>query len=104
MADLATIARPYAEALFASAQPAELAPWSAQLNELAQIASAPELVLLANNPKVSAADLSQLIAGMTKTPVSERVLSFLRLLNQNQRLGVLSEIACLLYTSPSPRD
>ncbi|MFZ4054524.1 MAG: F0F1 ATP synthase subunit delta [Burkholderiaceae bacterium] len=93
MADLATIARPYAEALFASAQPADLAPWSAQLNELAQIASAPELVLLANNPKVSAADLSQLIAGMTKTAVSERVLSFLRLLNQNQRLGVLSEIA-----------
>ena len=93
MAELATIARPYAEALFSSAQPTDLASWSEQLSELAQIASAPELVLLVNNPQVSAADLSQLIVGIAKTKVSEKVLSFLRLLNQNQRLGVLSEIA-----------
>ena len=46
MADLATIARPYAEALFQSAKPAELAGCLEQLNELAQLAAMPEIAAL----------------------------------------------------------
>lgn len=50
MADLATIARPYAEALFRSAKPADLASFAEQLEELAQIASNPDLLAVANDP------------------------------------------------------
>jgi F-type H+-transporting ATPase subunit delta len=93
MADLATIARPYAEALFQSAKPAELATCLEQLNELAQLASMPEVATLSNNPKVSADDLTKLLAGMVKTKLDGKVSSLLSLVNQNHRLTAVPEIA-----------
>lgn len=93
MADLATIARPYAEALFQSAKPAELAACLEQLDELAQLASLPEVAALSNNPKVSADDLSKLLAGMVKTKLDGKVSSLLNLVNQNHRLTAVPEIA-----------
>ena len=93
MAELATIARPYAEALFQSTKPTELAGCLEQLNELAQLAALPELAALSNNPKVSADDLSKLLSGMVKTKLDPKVASFLNLLNQNHRLAALPEIA-----------
>jgi F-type H+-transporting ATPase subunit delta len=93
MADLATIARPYAEALFQSAKPAELAACLEQLNELSQLASMPEVAALSNNPKVSADDLTKLLAGMVKTKLDGKVSSLLSLVNQNHRLTAVPEIA-----------
>jgi F-type H+-transporting ATPase subunit delta len=93
MAELATIARPYAEALFQSAQPAELAGCLEQLNELAQLAALPEVAALSNNPKVSADDLSKLLSGMVKTKLDPKVACFLNLVNQNHRLAAVPEIA-----------
>ena len=92
MAELATIARPYAEALFQSTKPAELAGNLEQLNELAQLAALPELAALSNNPKVSADDLSKLLSGMVKTKLDPKVASFLNLLNQNHRLAALQKL------------
>ncbi|WP_114663423.1 F0F1 ATP synthase subunit delta [Polynucleobacter necessarius] len=93
MADLATIARPYAEALFQSAKPAELAGCLEQLNELAQLAAMPEIAALSNDPKVTADDLSRLLSGMVKTKLDPKVASFLNLVNQNHRLAAVPEIA-----------
>jgi len=93
MAELATIARPYAEALFQSAQPTELSGCLEQLSELAQLAALPEIASLSNNPKVSADDLSKLLSGMVKTKLDPKVASFLNLVNQNHRLAALPEIA-----------
>ena len=63
MADLATIARPYAEAVFRSAKPADLSAWAEQLEELALVASNPELLEVANNPKLSATQLLEVLLG-----------------------------------------
>lgn len=93
MADLATIARPYAEALFQNVKSAELAGCLEQLNELAQLAALPEVAALSNNPKVSADDLSKLLTGMVKTKLDPKVASFLNLVNQNHRLAAVPEIA-----------
>jgi F-type H+-transporting ATPase subunit delta len=93
MADLATIARPYAEALFASVKPAELGSSLAQLTELAQLSAMPDVAVLANNPKISADELSNLLSGMVKTKLDDRVSAFLRLVNQNHRLAAMPEIA-----------
>jgi F-type H+-transporting ATPase subunit delta len=93
MAELATIARPYAEALFQSAKPAELASILEQLNELAQLAAQPEVAGLSNNPKVSADDLTKLLSGMVKTKLDGKVASFLSLVNQSHRLAAIPEIA-----------
>ena len=43
MAELATIARPYAEALFRVARAGNLAAWSEMVSEMAYVASNPEV-------------------------------------------------------------
>ena len=93
MADLATIARPYAEALFSSVKPTEFGSALVQLSELAQLSSMPDVAVLANNPKISADELSKLMSGMVKTKLDDKVNAFLRLVNQNHRLAAMSEIA-----------
>ena len=50
MAELATIARPYAEALFKAAPPAEATAWLGQLTALGAVAADPQLKALADNP------------------------------------------------------
>ena len=65
MAELATIARPYAEALFNASQ-ADLAGSAAWLQELALIAVSPELILLANNPKVTSEQVIGVIKEVAK--------------------------------------
>ncbi|MGC5189111.1 F0F1 ATP synthase subunit delta, partial [Escherichia coli] len=47
MAELATIARPYAEALFRVAKAGSLAAWSDLVDEMAQVAAHPEVQALA---------------------------------------------------------
>jgi len=93
MADLATIARPYAEALFSIAKPADLQPWLAQLHELAQVSENRDIAVLANNPKLSSSDLGDVVAAAVKTPLAQPVLNFLKLLSKNHRLQTLPYIA-----------
>ena len=76
MADLATIARPYAEALFRSAKPADLSAWAEQLEELAQVTGNADLLAVANNPKLSSADLLQILLGSIKAKPSDVVKNF----------------------------
>jgi F-type H+-transporting ATPase subunit delta len=51
MAELATIARPYAEALFRVAQSGNLSAWSDLVAEMAQAGAHPDVQALAHNPK-----------------------------------------------------
>lgn len=93
MADLATIARPYAEALSQIAADKDLAPWSESLSELAQLASHSEIATLANNPNVSAQQLRDLLLAGTKTAPSEQIKQFVDLVSKNHRLAAMQEIA-----------
>jgi F-type H+-transporting ATPase subunit delta len=93
MADLATIARPYAEALFRSAKPADLSAWAEQLEELAQIASNPDLLEVANNPKLATTELLQILLSGVKTKPADVVKNFVEVLTQNHRLLALPEIS-----------
>jgi len=93
MAELATIARPYAEALFratdASVAPSLIAP----LRQLAQVASEPRLREFADNPKVSAQQVSELILGVLSAPLPAAVHNLLQVVLENGRLGAFGEIA-----------
>jgi F-type H+-transporting ATPase subunit delta len=93
MADLATIARPYAEALFRSAKTAELSAIAEQLEELAQVASNAELLAVANSPKLADADLLQILLSGMKTKPSDVVKNFVEVLTHNNRLLAMPEIA-----------
>jgi F-type H+-transporting ATPase subunit delta len=92
MAELATIARPYAEALFKAAG-SDLTGAAAWLDELAAIASNAQLQQYAGNPGVTDAQTFDVMTGVAKTPLSDPAKNFLRVVISNGRVGVLPEIA-----------
>jgi F-type H+-transporting ATPase subunit delta len=108
MAELATIARPYAEALFrvatTDAQGVELAAWSALLQELAEVAHHPEVLSIASSPKVSREQVSELMLGAVDSPVSEHVKNFVHMLVDNRRLALLPEIALQFEALKNARE
>jgi F-type H+-transporting ATPase subunit delta len=92
MAELATIARPYAEALFKAAS-ADLASAAVWVEELAVIAGNPQLQQFADNPNATAQQVFDVIAGVAKAPLNDAAKNFLRTVIDNGRLSVLPEIA-----------
>jgi F-type H+-transporting ATPase subunit delta len=95
MAELATIARPYAEALFGVAEGGDLAAWSALVQELGQVARLPELMSIASSPKVSRAQVVDLLLAAAQSPLkdSPQAKNFVQMLVDNHRLSLLPEIA-----------
>jgi len=92
MAELATIARPYAEALFETSG-ADLDGTSAWLDELAAIASNVQLQQYAGNPSVTSAQTFDVMTGVAKSALPEVAKNFLRAVIDNGRISVLPEIA-----------
>jgi F-type H+-transporting ATPase subunit delta len=96
MAELATIARPYAEALFkAGAGSPDLAAAAEQVQALGQIARDERLRQWAHNPKVSDEQVYDFIAGIL--PLQPAVQNFLRTVIANGRLAALPEIAAQFH-------
>jgi F-type H+-transporting ATPase subunit delta len=92
MAELATIARPYAEALFKACR-ADLTATAVWLDELAAIAANDQLLQFAHGPKVTAQQTFDVVSGVAKTALPEKARNFLRVLIDNSRLNALPEIA-----------
>ena len=92
MAELATVARPYAEALFRVAQNGDMAAWSDLVAELAQIGANPDVQAFASNPNVKPAQLAEAIASLVKTPLSPEANNFIAMLSENGRIALLPEI------------
>jgi F-type H+-transporting ATPase subunit delta len=81
MAELATIARPYAEALFkacAASSGADLAATASWLDELALIADNSQVRQLADNPKVTADQVFDLFVGVARSALPDMARNFLR--------------------------
>ena len=96
MAELATIARPYAEALFKSAAGSDATGWKTQMDSLAQLASDADLRQFADSPKVASLQVFDLIAGIALQKglsLDQRVANLLRTVIENGRLSALPEIA-----------
>ena len=96
MAELATIARPYAEALF-KAQASDLAGTAAWLDELAAVSGNAQLLQFADSPKVTEAQVFDLISEVVQkhanVALPEAGKNFLRLVIENRRLGALPVVA-----------
>lgn len=94
MAELATIARPYAEALFQATSAAEAdAAATGWLDEMAQMAAQDSLLQFADNPKVAASQVFGVMESVAKAPWPETAKNFLQMLIENGRLAALPEIA-----------
>jgi ATP synthase, F1 delta subunit len=95
MAELSTVARPYAEALFGVAREdqAGLAGWADLVAEMAQVAAHPDVRAAVSDPRLTDEQRVDLFAGLVKTPLPQAARNFLVLLVQNDRLLLLPEIA-----------
>ena len=92
MAELATIARPYAEALFEVTR-ADLPATQRWLDHLASAASSQDLLEFAANPRINASQVFHVVTGALKDSLPEKGLNFLRTVIDNERLGAVPEIA-----------
>ena len=96
MAKLATIARPYAEALF-KACASDLSSTAVWVDELGQIAANAQLLQFADSPKVTDVQVFDLIASVAKSALPDAAKNFLRTVIGNGRLSVLPEIAAQFH-------
>ena len=92
MAEIATIARPYAEALF-KASGADLAAAAAWADSLGAIAQDAQLLQFAANPSATVDQVFDLISAVVPVPLPTQAQNFLRTVIGNDRLSVLPEIA-----------
>jgi F-type H+-transporting ATPase subunit delta len=95
MAEIATIARPYAEALFKSAG-TDGAKLKEQMASLATLAGDEGLRQYADNPKVSALQVFDLVAGVALqkgVTLDSKVANLLRTVLENGRLAAVPEVA-----------
>ena len=93
MAELATVARPYAEALFRVAQGGNLQSWSELVSEMAQVAALPEVKTLADNPRITDVQVAETFLSVLKSAVNAEAKNFVNALVENGRLTLLPEIA-----------
>jgi F-type H+-transporting ATPase subunit delta len=92
MAELATIARPYAEALF-KATKADLAATSQWLEPVAAVAAQAQLQAFAANPNSKPAQVLELLTTVAKVNLPAAGSNFLSTVIDNGRVGALPEIA-----------
>lgn len=94
MADSASIARPYAKAVFDLAKESgDYESWSAALSQLSMIAQDEEFVQLVNDPRVTNQQQVDLLSDLAKDSLPANGDNFLQLLVQNDRLTALGDIA-----------
>ncbi len=92
MAELATIARPYAEALFRVAKSGDLNAWATLVGEMAQVAANKDFEAFAKNPKIADAEVQTVFLSALKSPVGNEAKNFISMLIENGRLTLLPEI------------
>ena len=96
MAELATIARPYAEAVFRLGKQSNTLPaWSDALNLIATVYQDPQMQAAMANPKVTSADIERLLLAICGERIDGMARNLIQLLVHNRRLSVLAEICGL---------
>jgi F-type H+-transporting ATPase subunit delta len=104
MAELATIARPYAEALFKAVGASDAVAVATQVATLAQVAGNEQVRQFADNPKVTAAQAYDLITSVAKDHFSDAVKNLLRTVIDNGRLAALPDIAAQFHALVNARS
>ncbi|HZF24468.1 MAG TPA: F0F1 ATP synthase subunit delta [Burkholderiales bacterium] len=93
MAELATIARPYAEAVFRLAKEGNaLGTWSEKLAFIAAVYHDPQMQAAIGNPRVTANDVERLLLAISGDRIDDAARNFIQLLVRNRRLAMLPQI------------
>jgi F-type H+-transporting ATPase subunit delta len=94
MAELSTVARPYAKAAFEFAVEQDaLADWSSMLTQVAQVVSHDDVrAKVLKHPCLSNAEKADMLIDICGDSISEQVGNFLRLVARQGRLAALPDI------------
>lgn len=93
MAELSTLARPYAKAVFEYADDAnDLQGWSKSLALVAAVTQQDAVVRLLNSPNYTAAKKAEKTIAVCGDAINDKVCGFMRVLSENRRLKLLPQI------------
>jgi len=94
MAELSTIARPYAKAAFEYAADASaLGAWSSGLAQAAAATKQPKLLEFLRSPSVTAVQQADTLNEVCGDEISDTIKSFIIVLSDNHRLTLLPQIS-----------
>lgn len=93
MAELATIARPYAEALYKAVAAADAPALSQQMNALALVAADDRLREFADNPKTRGQQVFDVVSAAVGGALDAKIGNLLHAVIDNGRLAALPEMA-----------
>ena len=97
MAELATIARPYAEALYQVAKQHDVKAWGQALDALALVAQDADLRTFADNPRVLPEQVLSVITAAAKQSLGAELQNFLRTVIENGRLAALPAVVAQFH-------
>ena len=93
MAEHVTVARPYAEAAFSLARQNDALPvWAEMLRVAATVSTEPRVRLALDNPKLGAPEKEALLLSLCGDKLNAEGRSFIRVLTEGDRIGLLPEI------------
>jgi len=96
MAELTTIARPYAEAAFRLAREQNALPvWSEMLRFVSVVVAEPKVATALDNPNLSAGDKESLLLSLAGERLNREGRNFVRVLVDADRVALLPEIESL---------
>ena len=99
MAEAITIARPYAVAIFKLAkQNNKLQQWSDELSLIAAVVADARVSAMIDDPKLSAEELEKTLLAIFKGKLSETANNLVKLLVENNRLGIVADIVAAFET------
>jgi len=94
MAEVITLARPYAQAIYSLAKETDaLDAWSEALAFLKSVANDATFQATVSAPDIQLTDVEDLFLSICSDQVTEQVRNFIRLLVRNGRLSVLDDVA-----------
>lgn len=96
MAEKTTIARPYAQAIFALAKQQKALPkWSEMMALTVAVVTDPQVTGLIGNPRIKKSQLASLVIDVCGANLTGDAQNVIRVLVENGRLKVLPEIVAL---------
>ena len=105
MAELITVARPYAQAAFALAGESNTLPvWAEMLRLASAVVQDPKVHAALDNPKLSAGDKESLFLSVCGDKLNAEGRRFMRVLVESDRIGLLPEIHQIFDTLKDAAD
>ncbi len=96
MAELTTLARPYARAAFEAANEADsLNAWSNAMRLTAAVVSEPSVKAALSSPSLTGEEQASLVSDLCGDEITGQVQNFIKILAENKRISLMQEIVVL---------